>query len=99
MRTTKIGQLLEALELSCGSIWEDGKMFKNPVHETLYNLSHCASMIESHLTYNYYERGEDFMDSKYSKEYVKELGYDTVKALWDKMRKYFDKYCSVDENV
>ena len=61
----------------------------------LWNIVDCLEMIESHLAYNDY----DFMDSRYNKRYVKELGYDTVEEIWTMAKKYFDENCYVKEGV
>lgn len=92
----KIVTDLKLLARANGSIWEDGEhMFKNEQHKTLYNLASCADMIESHLAYNDYS----FMESRYSKKFIDELGYETVEALWNIMKEYFDRNCIVKRGV
>lgn len=91
----KIVEDLKKLSKASGGIWKDGNKFQNPVNETLYELASCASMIESHLAYNDYS----FMDNRYSKEYVDTLGYETVNALWEIMKDYFDRNCYIKEGV
>lgn len=52
-------------------------------------------MIQSHLAY----KDSDFMDSRYSKSYCAELGYGTVKEIWETMKRYFDENCYIQTAV
>lgn len=61
----------------------------------LWRIADCMEMIESHLAYNDY----DFMESRYNKSYVADLGYDRVEEIWNMMKKYFDENCYVKRGV
>ena len=69
---------------------KDGSIAKQ-----LWNIVDCMNMIESHLAYNDY----NFMESRYNKRYVDELGYEKVEEIWEMMKKYFDENCYVKEGV
>lgn len=91
----KIVTDLKRLAKASGSIWKGETMFENEEHKTLYQLASCADMIESHLAYNDYS----FMESRYSKKYIDDLGYDVVNALWEIMKEYFNRNCYIEHNV
>ena len=51
-------------------------------------------MIQSCYTY-----GQDFMTSKYSKEYIDKLGYDKVKKTYDNQIEFLKQNYEIKRNV
>lgn len=62
--------------------------------ERLESEMSCINMIMSCLTYGY-----NFMNSEYKEDYIKELGYIKVKALYDIQESYVMNECSISRSV
>lgn len=89
----KITRDVEAVAKQFGNrSYKDGD---NSVREFLWKVASCMDMIESHLAYHDYS----FMENRYSKRYINELGYERVEEIWEMMKKYFDENCYVKEGV